>query len=84
VFCTFPGHRYGEDRHLGGRQEGGLGETWNRGRDFPGPGAVPGSPPVRFQIGIPLLQFVRSGVGVILTSASRSGGEVRITEAQRP
>ena len=28
---------------LGGGRKG-SGGTWNRGRDFPGPGAVPGSP----------------------------------------
>ena len=71
-------------RHFGGRQEGGLGGTWNRGRDFLGPGAVPGSPSAIQMVS--LLQFVRSGVGVILTSPSgppRGGGEVRITETER-
>ena len=42
--CTFHGHACGGNHCNGGRQEGGLGGTWNRGRDFPGPGAVPGSP----------------------------------------
>ena len=67
--CTFHGHWYGGNHRSGGRQEGGLGETWNRGRDFPGAGAVPGFPQCDTNWS-PLLQFVRSGAGVILTSPS--------------
>jgi hypothetical protein len=47
----------------------GLGETWNRGRDFPGPGAVPGFPQCDTKL-VSLLQSVRSGAGVIPTSPS--------------
>ena len=40
----------------------GSGETWNRGRDFPGPGAVPGFPQCDTKL-VSLLQPVRSGAG---------------------
>jgi hypothetical protein len=39
-------------------EAGGVWGTWNRGRDFPGPGAVPGSP-VRFRIGLSFCLFTR-------------------------
>ena len=57
ALCTFPGHLCGRVS-CRGRQEG-LGATWNRGRDFPGPGAVPGFP-VRFRIGPPCCLFTRT------------------------
>ncbi len=51
----------------GGRK--GSGGTWNRGRDFPGPGAVPGSPSA-ISDWSSLLHVLRSVVVVILTSPS--------------
>jgi hypothetical protein len=58
VHSAFPGHWCGGVRRCFRGEEGGVWGTWNRGRDFPGPGAVPGSP-VRFRIGPSLCLFTR-------------------------
>ena len=54
---------------LWGRQERGMGRNMEPGRVFEGPGGFRVSPS-DYRISHPLLQFVRSGVGVILTSPS--------------
>jgi hypothetical protein len=70
VACTFRRYEDGEDpRAFRGRQEEGPGGKPGTGPCFSGAGGVPGVPPV-IENNIPLLQFVRSGVGVILTSPS--------------
>jgi hypothetical protein len=68
--CTFRGHECGGNhRCFSGRQERGSGGKPGTGPCFSGAGGVPGFPPVNSEL-FPLLQFVRSGVGGILTSPS--------------
>jgi hypothetical protein len=90
VACTFRRYEDGEDpRGFPGRQEEGPGGKPGTGPCFSGAGGVPGFPPV-IENNIPLLQFVRSGVGVILTSPSllvegvRSGSRRRNAATPSP
>jgi hypothetical protein len=70
LLANFHGHGVRRaPRCFRGGRKGGLGGNLEPGRDFPGPGGFRVSPQSNSEL-FPLLLFVRSGVGGILTSPS--------------